>query len=100
MENGMAVYRILREKTRNWWYHKKLREDGQASKAWRHEKRSIRESLERLKNAKEIEYYRWSGSFLMPHIDPATGYRGTLSGYNGYYLVRCCLLMGIPVREL
>ena len=92
------LLRLLRGEAKGWWYHKKLRADGQAEKAADLERRTMRDDLKMLRAAASgghfhvgrggysIEY-RTSADCTVSH----QGYGGMRNGR-----VKAALIVGVP----
>ena len=94
----LSVYGLLDRDARNWWYHAKLRAEGQADEARRRERQSIRENARTLREARD------NGGFV--HVGRGgwgIHYRDgcTLSGYGGMdaLIVQAALQVGILVVD-
>lgn len=97
-DDPRSTLRILRDEARRWWYHRKLRENGEHAEARRREHESIRHSIRTLREAKECGGYlklgHGSGTFVCAPNASITGF-----GPNAAYFP-LAVRMGILVIDL
>jgi hypothetical protein len=89
----LGVLRLLLEDARGWWYHRKLREQGDIAEARRRERRSVRRHAEDLKQAVVLHVGRGGWSLYRN--------QGRLEGHGGIadLLVQAAIRAGVPVVD-
>ena len=93
------LYGILNADAKNWWYHAKLREDGDVEEARKRERQSI------LSKASSLREVVSNGGFLTIgrggwSLNMSRHHR--LSGYDGgidFPIAQACVLLGIPILD-
>ena len=93
------LYGILNDDAKAWWYHVKLRGDGDVIEARRRERRSILDKVSSLREALDnggflsIGRGGWSLNMSRHH---------RLSGYDrdvNFPIAQACMLLGIPILD-
>ncbi|MBC8248111.1 MAG: hypothetical protein H8E90_00400 [Anaerolineales bacterium] len=94
------LYGILNARTKRWWYHRQIREQGRKEEARRRERAQIRDDVVRLRAALECGGFlisSWGGWVL--HYGQRQRLQSSRSGLDGP-IPQACLLLGIPVIDL
>ena len=94
------LYGILNARTKRWWYHRRLREQGRGEEARRRESAQIRDDVKRLRTTLECGGFlinSWGGWTL--HYGKRQRLQSSRSGLEGP-IPQACLLLGIPVLDL
>lgn len=94
----MIIYSILNQKAKSWWYHVELRAQGRIEEARRGERRLIRDSVRRLREARDN-----GGWLTIARGGWALHYRhgARIEHYGGLDqpIPQACLLLGIPIID-
>jgi len=94
------LYGILNTKAKNWWYHRKLRKQGQTEEAHRRERAQIRDDVRRLRASLECGGFlinAWGGWTL--HYGERQRLQSWRPGLDDA-IPQACLLLGISVIDL
>ena len=94
------LYTLLNNDAKRWWYHRQLREQGQAAEARKRERDSIREHIKVLKTAVFATvgrggwsiYYVWDYTHSKDHLSKLCGY-----GDTSEPMIQACIMLDIPV---
>ncbi len=91
----LDVLRLLFQKARAWWYHRRLREQGQVEEARKREKQSVREYAACIEKA-TVLHIGYEGRWTLYRRDG-----GSLSGRGGAsdWFVRAALCAGVPAFD-
>jgi hypothetical protein len=92
-DENRSVYAILDEAARSWWYHKRLRQRGQAEEARQRERESIRSNVHYLRESRYVSVGRHGW----------TAHAGS-SRLSGHYpdlnaVPRLAARLGLPVLD-
>ena len=92
-----SLYSILDDEARGWWYHKKLRKQGEIAEARRRERKSItdhhKQLVKALANGGYATIAQGGGQFSLSYADGAY-----VTGYS-YRLVATAYIVGLPVLD-
>ncbi len=92
----MRVAGILRDNSKNWWYHRDLRKAGCIAEAMKREHCSVRSDVSALRKAKENGGYLHigRGGWTLHYADGCS-----LSHYGGLEqpMARVCMMLGVPI---
>ena len=94
------LYSILNDRAKRWWYHRKLRKQGQIEEARRRERAQIRDDVRRLRASLERGGFlinAWGGWTL--HYGERKRLQSQRPGLDNP-IPQACLLLGIPVIDL
>lgn len=95
-----TIYSLLNKHTKNWWYHAKLRKEGNIQEARKRERQSIKDDIKTLRDCLKSPggYASVGRGGWSVHYSNEWG-KGTLQGYGGMNeaMIQCCLKLGIPV---
>ena len=95
-----SIYALLNKHTKSWWYHKQLRERGEAVEARKRERQSILDTVRTLRAAlaspggyAHVGRGGWSVHYA------GAGMTGSLQHYGGMEqpTIQCCLRLGLPI---
>ena len=93
------LYGILNGDAKAWWYHAKLRRDGNVIEARRRERQSILDKVASLREALDnggfLSIGRGGWSLNMSRHHRLIGYDTSVS----FPIARACLLLGIPILD-
>jgi hypothetical protein len=94
----MSIYSILNQSAKEWWWHKKLRSEGNVKEARRRERDSIKSHTKYLRETLDNGGYLsiGRGGWTL-HISD----NHRLSHYGGIErpISQCCLILGIPIID-
>lgn len=91
-----SLYGMLDRNARAWWYFRELRDVGKGDEARRLERKSIRGTVEMLREALANRglLYCGRGGFTLEYSG-----NGRLSGYDCDHMIAVCIRVGIPVVD-
>lgn len=97
----MIIGHLLREDSKAWWYHQRLRQSGNRASlldAMERERRSVRSAVRNFRDCLNAGGYLsiGRGGWTL-HVDGRT----TVAHYGGMetYMAQCCLRLGIPIID-
>lgn len=94
-----SLYSLLNADTKAWWYHKKLRDQGNHTEARSRERQSILSSVETVRNAYFFSVGPYGHSIYSRTMRKYGGTcSSTLQGYGGVKdaTIQACIRMGVP----
>lgn len=102
-----SIYRILNRETKNWWYHRQLRKEGNETEARKRERDSIKHGIEMLRDVIQHGGYLslgrrgWSVNVFTHETSENSSQSYSLQGYynlnNECYFETIFKRLGLPI---